>query len=292
MCYEPLLLHGRCIGALCLYARDSGNYTERNQRIAREIALRVAPALHDYLVDQRASQRVERAQIETFSLILHNISTPVTTMQRALNRLSRRLEAGPSPDPELLERVAVMRRQLKTISRVRSHFLTLYRPHESRLETFDIHAFLDERVHRAASEHPDMVATLDLADDISRVKADRTAVDLFLGVTLQNSFDALQVQTCQKRIDVRLRAISPGEWKHVGSPGRVLAVDVADNGPGVAPEIAESLFQVIKTTKVKGLGLGLNACRRVVRSALGEVYYHSEHPDGAQFTLLLPYKSL
>ena len=41
-------------------------------------------------------------------------------------------------------------------------------------------------------------------------------------------------------------------------------VIVADTGPGIAPELAERLFQPFVTTKATGMGLGLSICRKIV----------------------------
>jgi two-component system sensor kinase FixL len=39
-------------------------------------------------------------------------------------------------------------------------------------------------------------------------------------------------------------------------------VIVADTGPGIAPELANRLFQPFVTTKATGMGLGLSICWR------------------------------
>ncbi|MCK8784463.1 ATP-binding protein [Roseomonas sp. NAR14] len=46
-------------------------------------------------------------------------------------------------------------------------------------------------------------------------------------------------------------------------PGRV-RIAVSDNGPGLAPAVARSLFMPFTTTKPEGLGLGLVICRDIV----------------------------
>jgi len=44
---------------------------------------------------------------------------------------------------------------------------------------------------------------------------------------------------------------------------------VADTGPGIAPELADRLFQPFVTTKATGMGLGLSICREIVEAHHG-----------------------
>jgi signal transduction histidine kinase len=73
-----------------------------------------------------------------------------------------------------------------------------------------------------------------------------------------------------------------------------LEVAVADEGGGIAPEIAEHLFQAGFTTKVdsemSGLGLGLATCRSLVESMGGTLAFQ-DRPGGpgTVFTVRLPF---
>jgi signal transduction histidine kinase len=70
--------------------------------------------------------------------------------------------------------------------------------------------------------------------------------------------------------------------------GSVL-VEVADNGPGIAPEIRENLFQpFVSAGKRNGLGLGLALTRQTVVDHGGEMWLESEPGRGARFKFRLP----
>ena len=49
-------------------------------------------------------------------------------------------------------------------------------------------------------------------------------------------------------------------------------ITVADTGPGIAPEIAEHLFQPFVTTKANGMGVGLSICRTIIEAHGGRIW--------------------
>jgi two-component system sensor kinase FixL len=65
-------------------------------------------------------------------------------------------------------------------------------------------------------------------------------------------------------------------------------VFVADTGPGIAPELADRLFQPFVTNKPTGMGLGLSICREIVEAHHGRLTAASGNSGGAVFRLTLP----
>ncbi|HET6230247.1 MAG TPA: HAMP domain-containing sensor histidine kinase [Longimicrobiaceae bacterium] len=70
--------------------------------------------------------------------------------------------------------------------------------------------------------------------------------------------------------------------------GAMAAVTVADNGPGIAPDKAERIFQPFVSTKGKGMGLGLAICKEIVEGHAGRLEVQSREGEGTSFTILLP----
>jgi signal transduction histidine kinase len=74
--------------------------------------------------------------------------------------------------------------------------------------------------------------------------------------------------------------------------GDLVLVEFRDNGPGVPPEMQETIFQTFFTTKKdrEGHGLGLSLVRRVVLQHGGTVEVDSprEGKEGSVFTVALP----
>ncbi len=68
-----------------------------------------------------------------------------------------------------------------------------------------------------------------------------------------------------------------------------LRVEIEDTGSGIAPEIAQTLFQPFATHgKAHGTGLGLTICRRIVEDHGGKISARSEPGKGATFIFTLP----
>ncbi|MEP7367568.1 MAG: HAMP domain-containing sensor histidine kinase, partial [Acidobacteriota bacterium] len=71
--------------------------------------------------------------------------------------------------------------------------------------------------------------------------------------------------------------------------GRTVQIEVADNGPGIAPGIREQLFQPFVTFgKKNGLGLGLALSRQSVLEHGGEIWVEDRPGGGAKFIIRLP----
>lgn len=70
-------------------------------------------------------------------------------------------------------------------------------------------------------------------------------------------------------------------------------VEIEDNGPGVAPELGERIFEPFFSTKPRGegSGLGLDVVRKLVTRMGGQVGYRSPPGQGACFEVRLPLRS-
>ncbi|MDR1662021.1 MAG: GHKL domain-containing protein, partial [Azoarcus sp.] len=66
-----------------------------------------------------------------------------------------------------------------------------------------------------------------------------------------------------------------------------VSLSVADQGSGIAPEIASHLFDPFFTTKGKGMGMGLNICRTIAELHHGTLTFEPNPSGGAIFTLTL-----
>jgi signal transduction histidine kinase len=70
--------------------------------------------------------------------------------------------------------------------------------------------------------------------------------------------------------------------------GDRVEVVVHDDGPGIEPDVARTVFDPLITTKPSGMGLGLALCRAIVKAHGGEITAKQKPSGGASFSFWLP----
>ncbi|MGO9477746.1 MAG: ATP-binding protein [Limisphaerales bacterium] len=73
------------------------------------------------------------------------------------------------------------------------------------------------------------------------------------------------------------------------SDGKEIVTEIEDTGPGIAPEIADKLFETFATFgKEHGTGLGLSICKKIIADHQGRIWARNEPGRGAVFAFALP----
>jgi signal transduction histidine kinase len=95
---------------------------------------------------------------------------------------------------------------------------------------------------------------------------------------LNNAIQALANSgTLQRRIAIEAIKI-----------GKSVQLSISDNGTGIALEFKPHLFELLRTTKQTGMGLGLWLCKHIVTRYGGSIYYEDAVGSGAKFVIKLP----
>lgn len=116
---------------------------------------------------------------------------------------------------------------------------------------------------------------IDLPDNGLSVLGNRIRLEQVLINLLQNALEALG-----DRADAEIRV------RCELGPSETVSLVVADNGPGIRPDILEDLFTPFNTSKDEGLGLGLAISKEIVADYGGDIEVKTS-PEGTVFTVRL-----
>ena len=116
-----------------------------------------------------------------------------------------------------------------------------------------------------------------LETGLPRVFLDKIQIQQVITNLIRNSIDAVD-GVARREIMIRTERSGPD----------MVVSAVADTGPGLAPEIADRLFQPFVTTKPSGLGIGLSICRSIVDAHGGRLWVSPNPGGGTIFRVGLP----
>jgi two-component system sensor kinase FixL len=119
-------------------------------------------------------------------------------------------------------------------------------------------------------------ATLEFDPNVGSVLADKVQVQQVLFNLIRNAVEAMQ-ETAVRQLLVQTRKLDE----------ETVEISVVDTGPGIAPDIAEQLFQPFVTTKRHGMGVGLSISRTIIEAHGGRLWAEPNPGGGTAFRLTL-----
>ena len=176
--------------------------------------------------------------------------------------------------------------------RVVKQILAFSRPSTEGFRATDVGGVITEALGFLESSMPRNIEIRShIAPDLSCVHADPTQIHQVAMNLFTNAFHALRgiggvievrlEQALLTKDDTDLFGLVPGEY---------VRLEVADNGPGIPPEIIDKIFEPFFSTKDKteGTGLGLAVVHGIVRSHKGGLKVTQREGGGTSFTIYLP----
>ena len=67
-----------------------------------------------------------------------------------------------------------------------------------------------------------------------------------------------------------------------------IVITISDNGCGIDPEIENSIFELLRTSKEDGMGIGLWLSKTIIESHSGTIDFISSSDMGTTFNVRLP----
>lgn len=212
-------------------------------------------------------------------MLAHEISQPLSTVAAYVHAARRMLRSSTAPErvEEALGKAEnEARRTREMLERVRD-FVSSGRLELAPLDALDV-AQRIKSLNAEEAHARNVQVEVETAGPIPLVSADRIGIEQVLNNLVANAVDAAAERSDARGI-VTLRVAARDE--------RVV-IEVDDNGAGVAPEMAESLFEAYQTTKPRGMGLGLTLSLQIVQKHGGRLWWRALESGGARFVVELP----
>lgn len=237
------------------------NQVDRQLRIIRE----------ESLLAQTATTRV------LVRGLAHEINNPLGGLRGAAQLLEREFQSE-----ELKEYTRII---ISEADRLQNLVNRMLGPNAlPKRQEVNIHEVLERVRQVARAAAPDGTHIVcDYDPSIPEIPADQ---DQLIQAILNLVRNAVQAVSGQGEIVLRtrtLRQYTIGHTRHK----LVIRIDVADNGPGIPPEVKEAIFLPMVTGRPDGTGLGLPIAQSLINQHGGLIECESQ-PGNTVFTVLLP----
>ncbi len=245
-------------------------------RITRVLVL--ARDVTDQKRNQSQSQQAEKltAMGQLVSGVAHEINNPAAIISGFAQTLLL-----DEVKPEQREMLQMMYDEATRIGRITSNLLAFARAGGRQRALVDLND-IARRTFALRSYYLstlNITVSLDLDPGEPKIWADASELQQMLLNLLINAEQALVTVDGPRTITVLTRADE-----------REARLEIADSGPGIAPEVRDKIFDPFFTTKPEGVGtgLGLSICYGIAREHGGRIWVESEPGRGARFGIVLP----
>jgi signal transduction histidine kinase len=227
-----------------------------------------------YMLRMRGRADRERVWAGMARESAHQLATPLSSLGGWLELVEDRGDT----DPAIGNAIHHMRGDLERLNRVASRFERIGRP--PRTDAVDLAAlvtritdYFGERVpslaHRVTIRH-------ELGEGSLVVHGDAVLIEWALEAVVKNAVDALAGRGGM--VVIGLERSAPDEVR----------IRVTDDGPGIAAEIRQRIFEPGFSTKQAGWGIGLSLARRIVEENHRGRLTSVPADRGATFDIILP----
>jgi signal transduction histidine kinase len=211
--------------------------------------------------------------------IAHELNQPVAAISLNTEFIQRKLNEGETEPSDLKEVITNIQQDNHRIAKIVSTLRDIFRQEE--IKTSDIH--LDELIEQIKPIILPQVRDLkiDLKFDLNvnqLIPLNSNEISQVIINLLNNSIEALSNSNqAEKEIQINTRVF-----------GDYVELKISDNGPGIPDQFKASIFDLMKTNKKQGMGLGLWLCKHIVDRHQGRISYQKSELGGAEFLIQLP----
>jgi len=259
--------------------KDSSGNMIGTVGMAKDISHRKA------LMDQIMQSERQAAVGRLASGVAHEINNPLAMISEIAGYLDDLASGGPGAEgadlmKELREGLPKILEHVKKGRSITHRLLSFARKSEVHVESADVNACLEEIMPFLEKEAGLSRISLhrEYEKDLARIAIEEIQLqEIFINL-VKNSIQSLSSEGGGK------------VWISTSSKSGKVSISVRDNGPGIAEEVRDRLFDPFVTTKPpgQGTGLGLSICYGIVKRYDGEIRVESEKGKGAEFEVIFP----
>jgi PAS domain S-box-containing protein len=249
--------------------------------------------------EEQSASQAERAQSasrlitmgEMASSVAHELNQPLTAINNYCNGMVSRIKGQQISEQDLLAALEKTAKQAQRAGQIIQRIRSFVKRSEPNRTPSEVSTMVAEAVELAEIElrRRNVRLTHYVAARLPLLLVDPILIEQVLVNLMKNaaeSVDLAQRPTAHRSVE--LRALP----KHLEGQGNVVEFTVTDTGKGLAPEVLERLYEAFFSTKVEGMGIGLNLCRSIVESHQGrmqaENLYNGAEINGCKFSFWLP----
>lgn len=245
-----------------------------------DIALLAELTQVDQLLRLAREERMLRRQSANRAVIMglaHEIKNPLGGLRGAAQLLAHELADGP-----LKEYTTII---IQEADRLRSLVDRMVGPREPlRRQSTNLHEILEHVCTLIQAENPQGIRIERAYDpSLPNLLGDPAQLTQAVLNIVRNAVEAVNGQGCIALRTGLERQFTIGHRRH----RLVLRADVADDGPGIPPELMDSIFDPMVTSKPTGTGLGLAIAQDIIDRHGGLIECVSR-PRETVFSLYLP----
>jgi PAS domain S-box-containing protein len=182
------------------------------------------------------------------------------------------------------ESVGHIKRAIGRGKRASQEILRFANPKEPQLFAIDVRTWLPTLLGQMMAALPSSIALSNsLEPGVRFIRGDREHLEQVITNLVFNARDAI-TDSGTIHIGVALGAPSGNG----GPDADFVRISVSDDGPGIAPQSLDQIFEPLFTTKRNGTGLGLAIARRLVEGQGGTLMAQNRPEGGSVFHLLVP----
>lgn len=219
--------------------------------------------------------------------VAHEINSPLQAIVVMLATLEKKHKG----DSKLMADLGVLSGAINSIKSTVKNLLDLNRPGNRLKQIIQLNSIITNTVALVQGhlKRSGLKVILDLSPKIPPIFASPQELSQVFLNLINNSIEALSGASSTKGRHITTRATS-GELsiKTALRRGQII-ISVADNGPGIASEDLNHIFDPFYTRKKKmGMGVGLSIAHGIIQDHEGTITVMNRVEGGAEFTITLP----